>query len=169
MKARIVLFLLFGIFLFGTSGSVNAQKKSDKLKIINGSFKNKYYKGVWNISKEKAYGMLRENGEAYNLVISGEKLQKTGSTVACVGAALIGYTLGSALAGAEDTKWFIAGIGGGLALLAIPVYSTGKKKVQMGVEVYNETLKTADLPQKKFIDEVSIVGTNTGIGLRVTF
>lgn len=169
MRARLIILLLLGVFLFGASAVTNAQKKSDKLKIVNGSFKNKYYKGVWNISKEKAYGMLRENGEAYNLVITGEKLQKTGSAIAFAGGALIGFTLGSALGGAEDPKWYIAGIGGGMVLLSLPIYSTGKKKVQMGVEVYNETLKTAYIQQNRFIDEVSIVGTDTGIGLRFTF
>ncbi|PLX19844.1 MAG: hypothetical protein C0599_10105 [Salinivirgaceae bacterium] len=169
MRIKLSVILLFSIFFIGAPLITNAQKKSDKLKIVNGAFKNKYYKGVWHISKDRAYKLLSENGEAYNLVIKGEKLQKTGSAIAFVGGALIGYSLGSAAAGAEDPRWFVAGIGGGLALLSLPIYSTGKKKVQMGVEVYNEGLKTAYIPQKRFIDKVSIVGTETGIGLRATF
>lgn len=169
MKAKSVFILLFSLLIFSAPFVTNAQKKSDKIKIVNGVFKNVYYKGVWHISKLTAYNMLRENGEAYNLVISGEKLQKTGGVIAGVGGILVGYTLGVAAGGADDPRWFIAGVGGGLALLAIPIYSTGKKKVQMGVEVYNEGLKTAYIPQKRFIDKLCLVGTESGIGLRVTF
>lgn len=169
MKANSIFIVLFSLLMLSAPIASNAQKKSDKIKIVNGVFKNKYYKGVWHISKLTAYNMLRENGEAYNLVISGEKLQKTGGIIAGAGGVLIGYSLGLAAGGADDPMWFIAGIGGGLALLAIPIYSTGKKKVQMGVEIYNEGLKTAYVPQKNFIDEICLVGTESGIGLRVTF
>jgi hypothetical protein len=169
MKANSIIILLISLLLLNAPLITNAQKKSDKIRIVNGVFKNKYYKGVWHISKITAYNMLRENGEAYNYVVSGEKLQKAGAILAGSGGALIGYTLGLAAAGVEDPKWFVAGIGGGLALLAIPIYSTGKKRTQMGAEVYNESLKTAYLNQERFIDKICLVGTDSGIGLRVTF
>jgi hypothetical protein len=169
MRTKLGFLLLFSIFLISAPTILNAQKKNDKLKITNGAFKNKYYKGVWHVSKEKAYGYLRENGEAYNFVVKGEKLQKIGTGAAFIGGALIGYSVGSAAGGAEDPKWFLAGIGGGLVLLAIPIYSTANKKIQTGVEIYNEGLETGYLPEKKFIDKISLVGSEYGIGLRATF
>ncbi len=166
---RKVVFLLIILLSLGFFCETHGQKKSDKLKLETGFFGNKYYKGVWNISRDKAFSMLSENGEAYNLAIKGEKLQKTGTVISAIGGALIGYTVGSALGGAEDPKWFIAGIGGGIVLISIPIYSTGNKRVHEAIEVYNEEELSAELNQKSLINEITFGAGRNGVGLRLTF
>jgi len=166
---RKVVFILIVLLASGLINESYGQKKDDKLKLESGFFGNKYYKGVWSISRGEAFNMLSENGEAYNLAIEGEKLQKTSTIISAVGAALIGYTVGSALGGAEDPKWYIAGIGGGIVLISIPIYSTGNKKIHEAIEVYNEEELSASLNHKPFIDKISIAAGSDGVGLRLTF
>lgn len=166
---RKILITLSLLLAFGAMQQSFGQKKSDKLKLETGFFGNKYYKGVWSISRDKAFNYLSDNGEAYTLATKGEKLQKTSTIFSVIGGALIGFPLGSALGGAEDPRWYLAGIGGGIVLLSIPIYSAGNKKIHEAIEVYNEEELSAALHKDRIIDRVELLPMGNGIGLRLTF
>ncbi len=157
------------IVMLIAANSLFAQKKGDKLKVETGLFKNKYYHGVWNISQDKAINMLSENGESYALINKGIKLQRTFRIVAGAGTAMVLYSAISAAAGAEDPRWYIAGIGGGAILVSIPIYSTGHKKAHESIEVYNEEVLSQKITQRPLIDQVSLFSDVSGIGVRLTF
>lgn len=166
---RISQVLLLCIILLTLSKVGIAQKKGTPITYKGNLFTNKYYKGVWSVSQQEAFNIMKENGECYNLATQGKKLQKTGNIAALVGGVLIGYPLGSALAGSEDPKWFLAGIGGGLVLFAIPVYSSGTRKIHQAVELYNETKATAYYKKHSFIKEINLKAGVGNIGITMAF
>lgn len=162
-----ILFLM--MVLFALTNNAMAQKRGNQITYKGNIFTNKYYKGVWHISQEEAFNILKENGESYNLAIRGKKLQNVGNITAAVGGVLIGLPVGMSLAGSEDPKWFLAGIGGGLILFAIPVYSSGTRKIHQGVELYNETKATSYYRNQKFIKEINLKAGVGSIGITMTF
>ncbi len=149
--------------------NVFAQKKGDKLKVETGLFKNKYYHGVWSISQDKAMNMLSENGESYALINKGIKLQRTFRIMAGAGTAMVLYSAISEAAGADDARWYIAGIGGGVILISIPIYSTGHKKVHESIEVYNEEVLSKKITQRRFIKEVELFSDAKSAGVCFKF
>lgn len=161
--------LLLGVIMLALGQSAFAQKKGNQITYKGNLFTNNYYKGVWHISQQEAFDIMKENGESYKLAMEGKKLQTIGNVTAMIGGALIGFPLGSALAGSEDPKWFLAGIGGGLILFAIPVYSSGTKKIHQGVELYNETKATSYYQNRKFIKNIDLKAGAGIIGLTMTF
>lgn len=164
---KFTILLLAVCFLSFFSNDSLAQKSGDQLTVKTGIFKNKYYKGVWNISQEKALGILSENGECYALANKGLKLQRTFRVMAGAGTAMVAFSAISAAADA-DPRWYIAGIGGGIILVSIPIYSSGHKRLNEAIEVYNEEELSAYRP-KQFIKDIKLVGTDTGVGIRMSF
>ncbi|MFO7863793.1 MAG: hypothetical protein R6U85_07315 [Salinivirgaceae bacterium] len=146
------------------------QKSGNQLLMKNNYFSgNKYYKGVWSITQEKAFNIMKENGEAYQLAMQGKKLQTISMVVNITGGVLIGYPLGAALGGAEDPMFFLAGIGAGIVLLGIPIYSSANRKIHQAIEVYNESIETAYYKNTRFIKEIKLTAGSAGIGLAARF
>jgi hypothetical protein len=164
---QVILFvLLFAILAPGAMG----KKSGNKLLMKNHYFSgNKYYKGVWSITQEKAFNIMMENGEAYRLALQGKKLQTISMVVNITGGVLIGYPLGAALGGAEDPMFFLAGIGAGIVLLGIPIYSSANRKIHEAIEVYNESIETAYYRNSRFIKEIKLTAGSAGIGVAARF
>lgn len=80
------------------------------------------------------------NPEAYKEM----KKAKSGFDVATIfgsiGGFLIGWPLGTALAGG-DPNWALAGIGAGLVVVAIPFNSSYVKHAKNSVRIYNAGLE----------------------------
>jgi hypothetical protein len=80
------------------------------------------------------------------------------------GGFLIGYPLGTAIAGG-DPNWTLAAIGAGLVVISIPLISGYNKHATQAVKIYNTGLGSYSKP----IIYTSISFTANGIGLKVRF
>ena len=80
------------------------------------------------------------------------------------GGVLIGYPLGTALAGGK-ANWTLAAIGAGLIVVAIPLISAYNKHARNAVAIYNKGLKNSSLIQPN----IKFRLTYNGIGMRVNF
>lgn len=88
------------------------------------------------------------------------------NVLAIPGGALIGWTLGGAVAGG-DPEWYLAGIGAGLIAIAIPLEIIGKKRCDR-----YSIIKTEDMPYYAFSGNntrLSVGGSGNTIGLVLDF
>jgi len=88
------------------------------------------------------------------------------NVLAIPGGALIGWTLGGAVAGG-DPEWYLAGIGAGLIAIAIPLEIIGKKRCDRYSMVMTE-----ELPYYAFSGnntKLRVAGSGNTIGLVVDF
>jgi len=106
------------------------------------------------------------NPEVLHLV----KMSKTKGIFATVisfsGGALIGWPIGEAISGG-DPNWVLAGIGAGLAIVAIPIGSSAKKNAEKAVDLYNATLNATSFYE--FKPEYKMIANGSGIGLAMRF
>ena len=98
------------------------------------------------------------------------KKAKSNKTVAFIvgiaGGFLAGWPLGTALSGGKPSHT-LAGIGGGLIAVAIPLSSEGNKKVNRAVKLYNESLGITS--RREIKPEFKIMLNAKGFGIAMNF
>lgn len=80
------------------------------------------------------------------------------------GGFLIGYPLGTAVAGG-DPNWTLAAIGAGLVAISIPLISGYNKHASQAVNIYNNGLAYYTKPNPS----MSLGFTGNGVGLKLKF
>ncbi len=127
----------------------------------------KFYQGSNKLDKSLVKEMLSENGEALNLFNKGMSQQSTASIIAGIGGALIGWPIGSAIGGG-DPQWILAGIGVGVVVIGVPIYSSGGKKVNSAIDLYSGKSIGSILPKGTHFS-ASVIGSSEGLGLQISF
>jgi len=119
------------------------------------------YKDGSLVSPRDWVSVMDTNEEA----IKFAKKAKTNKTMADIfaytGGFLIGWPIGTAIGGGEP-EWALAGVGAGLAAIAIPFTSGAKKNLEKAVEVYGS-------PDHSVSAEVRVGFTGNGLGLVIKF
>ncbi|MDO6597236.1 hypothetical protein Q4512_09955 [Oceanihabitans sp. 2_MG-2023] len=109
---------------------------------------------------------IASNAEVLHLMKNAKSKSVFASVISFSGGALIGWPIGEAISGG-DPNWVLAGIGAGLAIVAIPIGASANKDAKKAVTLYNESLKTTSL--NRFKPEYKIIANTTGIGLAMQF
>jgi hypothetical protein len=84
--------------------------------------------------------ITRYNTESYKEMKIAKSNNDISSVFGFAGGFLIGWPLGTALAGG-DPNWTLAAIGAGCVAIAIPLSIAGSKHAKKAVEIYNNGLK----------------------------
>ena len=82
---------------------------------------------------------MEDNAEASRLIKKARGNYVLATILGASGGFLIGWPLGTVLAGGEP-QWYLAGIGVGLVGLSIPISIRLNKQVQGAIHLYNEDL-----------------------------
>ena len=126
-----------------------------------------YYQADTRLSKTQVREALAVDPEALQLFKAGAGQKGLGDVLAVAGGALIGWPLGTAIGGG-DPNWTLAAIGAGIVVVAIPIYNGGIKKINQGLDRYNQGL--SGLPSASESNySLSVVNSNDGIGVRLHF
>ncbi|NVK85826.1 MAG: hypothetical protein HWE21_15985 [Cytophagia bacterium] len=116
------------------------------------------------ISLKQAHDLMTNYPDAQAYM----KKARTNSTMAQIfafsGGYLIGYPIGQSIAGGE-ANWTLAGIGVGVALIAIPFVSAFKENATLAINLYNES----DYKALNNNVQLKIGVLESGVGLRVSF
>lgn len=132
------------------------------LKKVSGKFQ--YIHNEKPLNNNQLYGLLSLNK------LATVELQKANSSRAAAmifgfaGGFMIGWPLGTLIAGGEP-KWYLAGIGGGLILLSIPFSLEAKSNIRDAVDIYNEGIKNTSMVKMQLL----LGFTQNGIGVRLIF
>lgn len=99
----------------------------------------KYSQGGVSLSMNELVSIMGTNSEAYELMKSARSTYTFAQIIGGAGGFMIGWPLGTAIGGG-DPNWTLAGIGAGLVVVSIPIYSTSNRKTKQAVDLYNADL-----------------------------
>lgn len=158
-KIKITLVTLFvfsmlGLFSQNQTDSIQIEKRLGTVYTQNGNTLT--FKHLMEISKV--------NDEAYSFMKQARTNNNAAMVFSLAGGFLVGYPLGTALAGG-DPNWVMAGIGAGLIIVGIPFSIGASKNAKIAVEIYNSGLVK---PEARRIN-CNFGVTNNGIGIKVAF
>jgi hypothetical protein len=89
-----------------------------------------------NLTPKRLLEVTASNPEAYAEMKMAKNNFDAGSVVGFAGGFLLGWPVGTALAGG-DPEWIMAGIGAGLLVISIPLSGAYKKHAMNAVNIYN--------------------------------
>lgn len=131
-------FYIFFLLLFGLSTAF-AQTQSDSIYVAKGFLGYKFYHQDARVNMNTLPILMEDNSEALNLALKARKNSILASIVSGTGGFLIGWQLGAAIVGGEP-NWTMVGVGGGLIVVSIPVFSRANKQFLEGIDLYNAGL-----------------------------
>jgi hypothetical protein len=156
--------LILLIFLFALSLSVFAQ--ADSILATKGALGGYRYEQNGQYLNGKALLQLMEvDVDAYVLMKRAKSNSDIASVLGFAGGLMIGWPLGTAIAG-DDPNWLLAGIGAGCLAIGIPLSIHASKGIFEAVEIYNSNLNGSYFEQGLLL---RLGVTTGGVGLTVDF
>lgn len=116
------------------------------------------------ISAKQAAALMAKYPEAQKYMYAAKSDQAGANFLLFLGGGLIGFPIGTQIAGG-DANWTLAGIGGGLILVALPFIGNFKQKAQIAIKLYNE----ADPQAYRWKPHMSLGVLEAGLGIRLSF
>lgn len=110
---------------------------------------------------------VKPNEFAFNEIKAAKSKTILATIIGGAGGFLVGYPLGTALAGGEP-NWTMAAIGAGLIVVTIPIGQKANKQAKNAVEIYNSGLKNSAFRKKADIN-LAFTGNRNGMGLYLKF
>lgn len=110
---------------------------------------------------------VKPNEFAFNEIKAVKSKTILATIIGGAGGFLVGYPLGTALAGGEP-NWTMAAIGAGLIVVTIPIGQKANKQAKNAVEIYNSGLKNSAFRKKADIN-LAFTGNRNGMGLCLKF
>lgn len=145
--------------------SSSGQHNSDSItmkKVVGGYH---FYQGDKRLNISQLVKTMESNELAYNEM----KAAQTNNTIASIfgfsGGFLVGWTLGTAVAGGEP-NWVLAGVGAGLILISIPITQKFNEQAKTAVDSFNTGINTGSFWKKT---ELKFAMSGNGIGLILNF
>ena len=160
MKKTLLFFALLIVYstMFG-------QSNSDSITVKNVFGGYKFFQNDKQLTMSQVGIILQQNEFAYKEFTKAKSTNTIASIIGGIGGFMIGYPLGTAMAGGK-ANWTMAGIGAGLVLVSIPITNNYKKQAKSAIDSYNNRQKTSSF----FIDtEINLAVTGNNIGFRMTF
>ncbi len=109
---------------------------------------------------------MQNNAQAYKEIQQAKSTYVLATVVGATGGYLIGWPLGTALAGGEP-NWVLAGVGAGLTLVSIPINKKFMRQARQAVTTYNSSVGKATTSIRK--PEFKFTLTGAGIGMAYKF
>jgi len=153
----------FAIFLLLASTMV-AQTSADTL-VVRGNA----WTGFTFQQNQRTYtlrempALMQNNQEAHNFIQKARNQNTISMVLGAAGGFLIGWPLGTAIAGG-DPNWALAAVGGGLIAVTIPITISAKRNANRAVQIYNEGVQTQ---QSNLSINLGI--TPQGVGFQINF
>ena len=158
---RKITYLLIGI-LFLNCGILKAQEPNEiEIKQNIGVV---FLQNGKKLTPKQLLEITKNNPEAYQEMKIAKSNYDIGSVFGFAGGFMVGWPLGSALAGG-DPNWTIAGIGAGLIIISIPFSTKYSKHAKNAVGIYNNSLTQTGMKKVDF----NFGFTRTGIGITMNF
>ncbi len=158
-KLRISLIIVFIIsclvsFSQNQTDSIMVEKRMGTVFIQNGKM----------LKVRQLMEITKSNPDAYAKMKVANTNNGAATAFAIGGGFLIGWPLGTALAGG-DPNWVLVGVGAGLIAISIPFSIGFSKNAKEAVSIYNRGLIIPETTKVKLNFGIS----NNGIGIRVAF
>lgn len=164
---RFILSIFLILSLTTISGHAQSNEPQGELTYTSSFWTgNKFYYDGLKISSDGVEQIMRSNPNALELLRQGNKQSNGASVVGGIGGILIGWPIGTAIAGG-DPVWELAAVGAGISVISAIIYSSANKKIKRSVELYNAGTSTSH--SESGIREINLMVKPTEIGLSFTF
>lgn len=157
---KILLTTVFCCTIF----AVFSQSVSDTIEIKKAFLGTVFRQNGENLKLKNLLAITKSNPDAYGYMKKARNKNTVGSVFAGVGGFLIGYTIGTAIAG-KDPQWAIAGAGAGLVGAGLLFSVDAGKNARKAVQTYNQGLQNNNAGTMKI--EAGFAGN--GLGVRLAF
>ncbi len=151
------------IFFLLTFSTLSAQDKPDTIRVEK-SFGTAFIWRGERLTPPQLQDIMKNDPTAYQEMKTARSNAAASSVFGFAGGFLIGWPLGTAIAGGEP-NWSLAGVGAGLVVVAIPFSSAYTRHATKAVRIYNRTIRQTGYhrPLIRFGPSMN------GIGLTCTF
>ena len=126
----------------------------------------KFYQNDKYLKMTELVSILESNSEAYELIKSAKSNKILSQLFAGAGGFLIGWQLGTGIAGGEP-NWTTAAIGAGLIFISVPFSVKFNQKAKNAVDLYNSELSSS--LRYEFKPQFRLTVTGNGIELSMSF
>jgi len=157
MKKTLFTVILCAVTFMG----VNAQKI--EMKRSFGS--NMYLQDGKRLSIKELTVLMQNNTKALEAIQRAKTNQTWVAILGGAGGALVGFPLGTSIAGG-DAKWELAAIGAGLIAVSIPLNSAYNKQSKKAVDLYNTSITSTAY---HFKPEFNVNFKGNGLGITMSF
>lgn len=159
----IFLKVVIGCFWVMISFCANGQSISDSI-TVKRTFGTVFQQHGKNLTPRMLLDITQSNPEAHNEMKLAKNNFDAGYALGLAGGALVGWPVGTALAGG-DPNWTIAAVGAGLIVVSIPFSSAYVKRAKKAASIFNSQLKKLGFNRM----DLKIGCTHHGIGLSLNF
>lgn len=143
-------------FAQGTNSTITTKKKGGEIQ---------FYEGDEKLTLREVKSIFESNDLAYEQIKAAKSTYTWAFVLGTLGGGLVGYPLGTALAGG-DPLWAMAGVGAGLIIGSIPLTRSYNKKAKQALETYNNGLNTTSYNNSR---ELKFITNSSGVGLAYSF
>ena len=157
MRYLLVFLLAIGFYC------AKAQTTSDSVYVAKNFLGYKYYQNNMRLNFNQLPYVMEENSEAYPLISKAKSNYTTASILGGLGGFLVGWQLGTAIFGGNP-NWALAGVGGALIVVSIPINSKAINLAFEAIDLYNSGISNTSRRR-----ELNIGITGNGLGLIVKF
>jgi hypothetical protein len=161
MKNAILFF--FVLSLFPLVSEAQASSDSIQLKKVFGGYQ--FFQNNKRITVSNMVSIMEPNEKAYKQIKEAQSTNVIATIIGGVGGFMLGWQLGTAIAGG-DPNWAMAGVGGGLIVVSIPISQKFNRQVKGAVDTYNGGFRGSSMLE---YPELNFGTTSTGIGLTFNF
>lgn len=124
-----------------------------------------FYQGNKRLTLSQLVKVMKPNDQAFKEIKSAQSTNTTATILGFAGGFMVGWPLGTALAGGEP-NWVLAGIGAGLIIVSIPITQKFNKQAKTAVDTFNGGLKYGSFWDKT---DCRLTVTQNGIGFTLSF
>ena len=158
MKFGLFLILLFACYFS------QAQSTTDSVYVEKSFLGYRFYQMDTRLNLNQLPYVMEGNDEARMLMMSSKKGHTWATVLSGTGGFLVAWQLVNAGISGGDANWVIAGIGGGLLVASIPIFSTSYNRALDAIELHNQTVGASG---RRI--ELDIGVTRHGVGLVLGF
>lgn len=141
-----------------------SQSVTDTIEIKKSFLGPVFRQGGENLKMKDLLAITQSNPEAYRYMKKARNKNTVGSIFGGVGGFLVGYTVGTAIAG-KDAKWAVAGVGAGLIGAGVLFSVDAGKNAKKAASTYNQALQNSGSGTMR----VEAILAANGIGIRLKF
>lgn len=161
MKPNKYVFLILFLSILFNAHSQN----ENKLRLQSSFFGNKFFKGDTIISVNQVLYEMRSNESVYNLMKSAKKDFVIAQILGATGGILVGWQLGTAVAGGEP-NWVMAGVGVGILAISIPISINFRNKARSAISEHNNLIVGSNKWGYKPVYKLGFMGNNLKLQIR---
>ena len=155
--------ILLSSILFLFCICLTGQTQSDSISVVKKPLGTAFRQNGRFLTPNQLLEITKADQKAYAEMQVAKGNYSVTMVFSYIGGFLIGWPIGTALAGG-DANWTLAGIGAGCILLSIPFSSGYTKHAKNAVRLYNERLKTSSLIKPDF--KLQLMGSRISFQIR---